>query len=78
MSDVMKMTRLFYLATLAICLSLISACDGESSHNGPGGLTPEDASALDEAAIKLDDKALPPPPQLIQNQAKSTVKGKSE
>jgi hypothetical protein len=66
-----KMTRPYYLAALAICLSALSACDGESTPNGPGGLTSEDASSLDEAATKLDAKALPPPPPLIQNRPKT-------
>ncbi len=73
-----KMTRPFYLLALAICLSALSACDGESVPDGPGGLTPEDASALDDAASKLDEKALPPPPQLIQHQTKNSVNGGNE
>lgn len=48
-------------AILACCLFSLSACEEQSIHNGPGGLTPEDAKALDEAALKLDQKALQAP-----------------
>ncbi len=40
---------------------VLCGCGENSSQAGPGGLTPEDARALDDAAEKLDGKALPPP-----------------
>ncbi len=42
-------------------LLVLGACGDSTTQSGPGGLTPEDARALDEAAEKLDAKALPPP-----------------
>ena len=46
-----------FLITIALPLS---AC-GDQQQRGPGGLTPDDAKALDEAAEKLDADALPAP-----------------
>jgi hypothetical protein len=53
-------TAIRYLLPIAAFLAL-TACGENSSQSGPGGLTPEDARALDDAAEKLDAKALPPP-----------------
>lgn len=38
---------------LPICLALV-ACGPADSDSGPGGVSVEDARALDEAAAKLD------------------------
>ena len=45
---------------LAIILAL-SGCGENPAQTGPGGLPPDDARLLEEAARKLDAKALPPP-----------------
>jgi hypothetical protein len=40
---------------------LLGACGDNLPQTGPGGLSPDDAAALDDAAEKLDAKTLPPP-----------------
>ncbi len=45
---------------LAVILAL-SGCGDNPAQTGPGGLPPDDARLLEEAAKKLDAKALPPP-----------------
>jgi predicted small lipoprotein YifL len=45
---------------LAVILAL-SGCGENPAQTGPGGLPPDDARLLEEAARKLDAKALPPP-----------------
>jgi hypothetical protein len=44
----------------ALCL-LLAACGGAPTDPGPGGLSNEDAEALDEAAAKLDQEQANPP-----------------
>ena len=41
------------LATVAIALCL-SACGGDDSQSGPGGVSPSEAKALDEAAEMVE------------------------
>jgi hypothetical protein len=36
---------------------LLAACSDNQSNAGPGGLSADDAKALDEAAAKLDQEA---------------------
>ena len=50
------------LIALLSSMLLLSACGPASEERGPGGLVPEDASALDEAAAKLDKENAPAPP----------------
>jgi hypothetical protein len=58
----MKVSRLPSCALCALAaLCLLVACGDNNAQSGPGGLTPEDAEALDLAAEKLDAKALPSP-----------------
>lgn len=45
-------------------LFAFAACGDATTQSGPGGLTPDDARALEDAAAKLDAKALPPPAPL--------------
>lgn len=45
---------------LAVILAL-SGCGENPAQTGPGGLPPDDARLLEDAARKLDAKALPPP-----------------
>jgi hypothetical protein len=40
---------------------LLGACGDNLPQTGPGGLSPDDAAALDDAAEKLDAKTLPAP-----------------
>jgi hypothetical protein len=60
-SGLLKLTR--NIAPVAL-LFAFSACGDSATQSGPGGLTPDDARALDDAAAKLDAKALPPPAPL--------------
>jgi hypothetical protein len=41
-------------------LILFCSCDRQDTQPGPGGLAPQDAQVLDEAAAKLDAQTLPP------------------
>ena len=50
------------LTVLLSSMLLLSACGPASEERGPGGLVPEDASALDDAAAKLDEENAPAPP----------------
>ena len=52
---------MFRKATFVGAVFLVGACGDNLPQTGPGGLTPDDAAALDVAAEKLDAKALPPP-----------------
>ncbi len=45
---------------LAVILAL-SGCSENPAQTGPGGLPPDDARLLEQAARKLDARALPPP-----------------
>jgi hypothetical protein len=54
------MHRRILLALICFTLAL-SACGGAPSDPGPGGITNEDAQALDEAAAKLDAEQANPP-----------------
>jgi hypothetical protein len=65
-SSLLTLTR--NIAPIAL-LFAFSACGDSTTQSGPGGLTPDDARALDEAAAKLDAKALPPPAPLQTIQA---------
>ncbi len=49
-------------STLLLVLAL-SACGPASNDPGPGGVSVEDAQALDAAADKLDREPQVPPPQ---------------
>ncbi len=48
---------LLFTAPLAI---LLSACEANEADNGPGGLSPSDAKAMDAAAAKLDEQQTKP------------------
>lgn len=53
-------------ASALVLSALLSACGPADSDPGPGGVTVEDARALDEAAAKLDAEQQAPaeaPPQ---------------
>jgi hypothetical protein len=41
-----------------LLLALLSACGGSPSDPGPGGVSNDDAKALDEAAAKLDAESV--------------------
>jgi hypothetical protein len=59
---------------LYLCLFL-TACGPSAGDTGPGGVSVEDARALDAAAEKLDAEAqLPPPAPVIKKQAPATKK----
>jgi hypothetical protein len=45
------------LTSCLLVLFLLGACSGNEDNVGPGGLSAEDARALDEAAAKLDQEA---------------------
>jgi hypothetical protein len=45
------------LTSCLLALFLLGACSGNEDNVGPGGLSAEDAAALDEAAAKLDREA---------------------
>jgi hypothetical protein len=47
-------------ASLVGAVFLLGACGDNLPQTGPGGLTPDDAAALDVAAEKLDGQTLPP------------------
>lgn len=51
---------MFRKASLVGAVFLLGACGDNLPQTGPGGLSPDDAAALDVAAEKLDAKALPP------------------
>jgi hypothetical protein len=42
---------------IAIMLSILSSCSDSANEAGPGGVSSEDAKALDDAAAKLDSVA---------------------
>lgn len=46
--------------TLALACLLVAAC-GPESDAGPGGVTPAEAEALNDAAEMLDNRSLLPP-----------------
>jgi hypothetical protein len=71
------MTILSCAAIVTIAAAL-SACDSASQEYNRGGLTADDAKALDEAAAKLDaDNALVPPVALPKAEAeKLTARNK--
>ena len=54
-------------ASALLILVILSACEDGSNTPGPGGVSAEDAQALDEAAARLDADAsdqpdsMPPP-----------------
>lgn len=43
--------------TVPLAVLFLAACGGGQSEAGPGGVSAEDAQALDEAAAKLDAEA---------------------
>jgi hypothetical protein len=43
--------------TVPLAALFLTACGGGQSEAGPGGVSAEDAKALDEAAAKLDAEA---------------------
>lgn len=43
--------------SLLFALLMLTGCGDGASEPGPGGVSAEDARALDEAAAKLDDEA---------------------
>jgi hypothetical protein len=58
-----KSFRISIFSALA-AFAALAACSDRNAQTGPGGLTPDDARALDTAAEKLDAKALPMPAPL--------------
>jgi hypothetical protein len=46
--------------TLAAALALVLAGCGSESASAPGGVSPGEAKALDDAASMLDERQLPP------------------
>lgn len=42
---------------MAMMLSILGSCSDSANEAGPGGVSSEDAKALDEAAAKLDSVA---------------------
>lgn len=69
------MLRLLFAA--AVCLTL-AACGGEGA-SAPGGVSPGEAKALDDAAAMLDQRRLPPEalatPGAISEPARSEMTG---
>ncbi|MDJ0275840.1 hypothetical protein QLH51_03335 [Sphingomonas sp. 2R-10] len=45
-----------HLATLAVLF--LAACNGADQRSAPGGVTQDEAAALNDAAAMLDDNAL--------------------
>ncbi len=52
---------MFRKMLFASSVLLLGACGDNLPQTGPGGLSPDDAAALDAAAEKLDGQASPPP-----------------